>query len=145
MILYADTSALVKKYVREADSEAVLAYFAGFETTATAALTLAEMAAALAKAARMGWVEETASRKTWRDFVAHWPAYVRVPISAGVVERAARLARAHGLRAYDAVHLACAQVCLEAVGEALVFACYDRRLRAAAVAEGLRVWPEGDH
>ena len=36
MILYADTSALVKRYVREAGSEAVLAYFVGFETTATA-------------------------------------------------------------------------------------------------------------
>jgi predicted nucleic acid-binding protein len=144
MILYADTSALVKKYVREAGSEAVLTYFAGFETTATAALTLIEMAAALTKAARMGWVDETASQKTWRDFLAHWPAYIRMPISAGVVERAARLAWTHGLRAYDAAHLACAQVCLEVVGEELVFACYDRRLRAAASAEGLRVWPEDD-
>lgn len=142
MILYADTSALVKKYVQEAGSEQVLAHFARFETVATAALTPVEMAAALAKAARQGWAEEANLQEAWQDFLEHWPAYMRLPVSAAIVERAARLAWKHGLRAYDALHLACAQICQESSGETTLFACFDRRLRQAAAAEGLQVWPE---
>ncbi|MBN2388881.1 MAG: type II toxin-antitoxin system VapC family toxin [Anaerolineales bacterium] len=141
MILYADTSALVKKYVREDGSEQVLAFIAGFEAVATAALTYVEMAAALAKAGRQGWVDDTALQEAWRDFRAHWPAYTRLPVSSAAVERAADLAWKHGLRAYDAMHLSCAQVWQEVTGEETVFACFDQRLRQAASVEGLQVWP----
>ncbi|GIV85498.1 MAG: twitching motility protein PilT [Candidatus Roseilinea sp.] len=142
MILYADTSALVKKYVHEVGSEEVLARFASFETVATGALTQVEMAAALAKAARQGWADEAGLLQAWQDFLEHWPSYTRLPISAGAVERAAHLAWKHGLRAYDALHLACAQILQEATGEATLFACFDQRLRQAASAEGLPLWPE---
>lgn len=141
MILYADTSALVKKYVHEAGSEEALALFDAFETVATAALTQVEMAAALAKAARQGWADEASLLEAWQDFLTHWPAYTRLPVSAGAVERASRLAWKHGLRAYDALHLACAQIWQESIGERTLFACFDQRLRRAAVAEGLWVWP----
>lgn len=142
MILYADTSALVKKYVHEAGSEEVLARFASFETVATASLTQVEMAAALAKAARQGWADKTSLLQAWQDFLEHWPSYTRLPISAGAVERAAHLAWKHGLRAYDSLHLACAQILQEAAGETTLFACFDQRLRQAASAEGLPLWPE---
>lgn len=141
MILYADTSALVKKYVREAGSEEVLACFAGFETAATAALTQVEMAAALAKAARQGWADEAGLREAWQDFLLHWPAYIRIPVSVAIVERASGLAWKHGLRAYDAIHLACARFWQESSGEEILFACFDQRLRQAASAEGLQIWP----
>lgn len=142
MILYADTSALVKRYVQEAGTEAVLAYFAGFEMIATATVTQVEMAAALAKAWRQGWLDGAAAQGAWQDFLHHWPAYVRLPASSPVLERAARLTWKHGLRAYDALHLACALTWQESAAEATVFACFDRRLRQAAEAEGLSVWPE---
>lgn len=142
MILYADTSALVKRYVQEAGTEEVLACFTRFEMIATAALTQVEMAAALAKASRQGWIDAVAAQEAWQDFLQHWPAYVRLPVSALSLERAARLTWKHGLRAYDALHLACALVWQESAGEAAVFACFDRHLRQAAEGEGLSVWPE---
>ncbi len=142
MILYADTSALVKKYVQEAGSDELREYLVRVEVVATAGLTQVEMAAALAKAARQGWADGESLRQAWQDFLNHWPAYLRLPLSAQVIERAAHLAWKHGLRAYDSVHLACALICQEVTDAEMIFACFDQRLRQAAAAEGLRVWPE---
>src|SRR3990170_4923144 len=143
MNLYADTSALIKKYVREAGSEQVLAQFNQYPLIGTAALTQAEMASAMAKAVRLGWVAETEILLAWQDFLSHWPAYIRLPISAGIIERAASIAWQHGLRAYDSLHLASALAWKDITGDQVVFACYDRDLLKAARQEGLQVWPNG--
>lgn len=124
MILYADTGALVKRYVQEVGTEEVLACFTRFEMLATAAVTQVEMAAALAKASRQGWIDAVAAQEAWHDFLQHWPTYVRLPVSALNLERAARLAWKHGLRAYDALHLACVLIWQE------------------SAMEGLLLWPE---
>jgi len=143
MILYTDTSALVKKYVQEAGSDQVLAFFQRFDAIGTASVTQVEMAAALAKAVRQSWVEESFMQLAWQDFLSHWPAYTRVPVTSGIIERASGLALKHGLRAYDAIQLACALTWQEVVGENTIFACFDQRLRQAARQEGLEAWPEG--
>ena len=142
MNLYADTSAIIKKYVREAGSEQVLAQFNQYPLIGTAALTQAEMASAMSKAVRLGWVAESEILIAWQDFLSHWPAYIRLPISAGVIERATSFAWRHGLRAYDSVHLASALACKDVTGDQVVFACYDENLLKAARGEGLQVWPE---
>jgi predicted nucleic acid-binding protein len=141
MNLYADTSALIKKYVREAGSEEAAANFEQHEAIVSAAITQVEMASAMAKAARLGWVDKAELSSAWRDFLGHWPAYIRLPLSAAVVERAADLIWKHGLRAYEAVHLASALTCKDMTGDELVFACYDKALSEAARQEGLEVWP----
>jgi predicted nucleic acid-binding protein len=142
MNLYADTSALIKKYVRETGSEQVADHFNQYPVIGTAALTQAEMASAMSKAARLGWVNESEILTAWLDFLSHWPAYMRLPLSAGVVERAASIAWRHGLRAYDSVHLACALAWKNVTGDEVIFACYDQNLSKAARQEGLQVWPE---
>lgn len=140
MNLYADTSALIKKYVQETGSEQVMALFSGSPVIGTTALTQAEMASAMAKAVRLGWVDEPEMAAAWQDFLAHWPAYVRLPVSSGMIERAASIAWQHGLRAYDAIQLASALAWRDMVGEAVVFACFNEHLLKAARQEGLQVW-----
>ena len=139
MNVYADTSALIKKYVQEAGSEQVVALFAQHPVIGTAALTQAEMAAAMSKAARMGWVDGSDIQVAWQDFLAHWPAYTRLPVSARTVERAATIAWRHSLRAYGALHLACALVWREVTGDEVIFACYDQKLLKAAQEEGFQI------
>ncbi|HUH98322.1 MAG TPA: type II toxin-antitoxin system VapC family toxin [Anaerolineales bacterium] len=141
MILYADTSALVKKYIQEAGSDQVIAFFDTFEVIGTLALTQAEMAAAMSKAGRQGWVEQSAITKAWEVFLSHWPNYMRLPVSAAVVDRAAELAWQHRLRAYDSLHLASTLTWQESAGEAAIIACFDKQLIDAALKEGLQVWP----
>ena len=143
MNLYADTSALIKKYVREAGSEHVIAHFDNYPIIGTAALTLAEMASAMSKAVRLNWVDEPDIMMAWEDFLSHWPTYTRLPVTAGIVERAAATSWHHGLRAYDSVHLASALIWKDLTGDDVIFACFDKKLLNAARGEGLLVWPEG--
>jgi len=67
-----------------------------------------------------------------------WPAFAIVEVDQPLVEHAAVLALKHTLRSLDALHLAAALVLPDAD---LVFAAWDRRLHAAATAEGLQTLP----
>ena len=143
MNLYADTSALIKKYIREPGTDEVLAYFDQYPLISTAALTQVEMASAMSKAARLTWVAQAEILIAWGDFLNHWPGFIRLPVTSGIIERAASFTWQHGLRAYDAVHLASALAWKEITADQVVFACYDENLLKAARGEGLRVWPDG--
>lgn len=141
MNLYADTSALIKRYVQETGSQQVVEYFDQYPIIGATALTQAEMASAMSKAVRLGLVAEAEISMAWQDFLSHWPSFTRLPVSAGIVERAASIAWRHGLRAYDSLHLASALAWKDVLGDELVFACYDKNLLEAARKEGLQVWP----
>ena len=141
MNLYSDTSALIKRYVGEAGSEQVVAYFDQFPIIGASALTQVEMASAMSKALRLGWLDESEISLAWQDFLSHWPTYTRLPASSGIVERAASMAWRHGLRAYGSIQLASALAWKDLTGDEVVFACYDQDLLKAARREGLQVWP----
>jgi uncharacterized protein len=68
----------------------------------------------------------------WRGIYVH-------AVSEAVLQQAADSARAHSLRAYDAVHLAGALSF--ATGEELEFACWDKELREAAQKHGFALVP----
>jgi predicted nucleic acid-binding protein len=141
MILYADTSALVKKYVRETDSDQVVEFFNQYEIIGTAMLTKAELAAALSKAARQGWIDQAETSSAWQDFLSHWLTYVRLPVSASIVDRASSLAWKYRLRGYDSIHLSSALTWHEVIGNKVLFACFNNHLQEAARQENLLVWP----
>ena len=61
MIIYLDASALVKCYVEEAGSSEVAALIGDARAIGTAVVSRAEVAAALAKAARVGLVARDAA------------------------------------------------------------------------------------
>jgi predicted nucleic acid-binding protein len=68
-----------------------------------------------------------------------WPAFGVIEIDQRLVEEAAKLAITHELRSIDALHLAAA---LMLPRDDLILATWDRRLHAAAEAEGLALTPE---
>ena len=142
MILYCDTSALVKRYIRESDSTLVFSLFEQYPVVGVSILTYVEMASVMTKAGRLGWVDQQAIARAWADFCDHWPRYVRLVVSPGIVERGASLAWRYGLRGYDAIHLASSLTWREVANEATVFACFDKNLHEAAGREGLSAWPE---
>jgi predicted nucleic acid-binding protein len=69
----------------------------------------------------------------WRGIYSH-------AVSDALLATATESARAHSLRAYDAVHLAGALSF--ATGEELEFACWDKDLREAARLRGFALVPE---
>jgi len=140
--VYVDASALVKRYVVEMASPEVVALTTNAEAVATALVTRAEVAAALARAVRAGVLDDVGGRRAQRRFSREWPDLMRVPVTEALVARAEALAWAHGLRGYDAVQLAAALTWQDALGREIVLATFDRQLWEAASQAGLRAWPE---
>jgi predicted nucleic acid-binding protein len=68
-----------------------------------------------------------------------WPGLYVHAVSEALLAQAAENARAHSLRAYDAVHLAGALAFSAA--ETVEFACWDEELRDAAAKHGLALLP----
>jgi predicted nucleic acid-binding protein len=143
MILYLDTSALVKRYVIETESKEVIALIEQADTVGSVALTRVEMAATLAKAVRQRWVEQKDAENAWQDFLEHWLSFTRLSITPTTLERASRLAWEHGLRGYDALHFASALIWQETLETPITMATFDRELWRAAQSSGMTVWPEG--
>ncbi len=141
MILYLDASALVKRYVTEVGSAEVGRAIAEAEAVGTVMITRAEVAAALARAVRMGVLLEEEAWATVEVFRAEWPDFVQVQVTEAVVARADELAWEHGLRGYDAVHLAAASLWQDALGEQVTLSTFDRRLWIAAGRAGLTPHP----
>jgi predicted nucleic acid-binding protein len=142
VIAYLDASALVKRYLVERGSRETTELTAKSEMTATSIVSRAEVAAALAKAARTGLVTHDVARTAQRSFAGDWQDLVRVAVTEALVERADTLAWEHGLRGYDAVQLASALTWQESVGEEIVLATFDQQLWEAAKRTGLKPWPE---
>ena len=141
MIVYLDASALVKRYVAEAGSAEVESLIAEARAIGTAVVSRAEVAAALAGAARVGLITREAAMKALEAFNADWEHLIRLQLGEPLAARAATLAWEHGLRGYDAVHLAAALVWRETLGESVTVASYDRELWRGAQASGLSSWP----
>jgi predicted nucleic acid-binding protein len=142
MILYMDTSALIKRYVREDGTEEVISIVERANGVGSVILTQVEMAAALAKSVRQGWVQQETAWQAWQDFLVHWRSFARLSISVATLERASGLAWEYGLRGYDAMHFASALAWQEAIDTPVTLATYDRELWTAAQKAGMDVWPE---
>jgi predicted nucleic acid-binding protein len=141
MIIYLDSSALVKKYVRETGSPEVVALIARADMTGTSLIARAEVAATISKLIRMGSLYKDEALKTLKIFRQEWSELQRLQISETLIARADSLAWDHGLRGYDAVHLASAISWQEHIGESITLATFDRQLWDAGQAIGLLVWP----
>lgn len=139
-IVYFDSSALVKLLVEEHGSDLVAALWDGCDAAISSRLAYPEVRAALAAAGRAGRLDEGSRREAgavWEEF---WSAVRVVELTRTVGHHAGVLAAEHSLRGGDAVHLASA-LALGSVD--VVVAVWDERLRAGAVAAGLRVAPAG--
>jgi uncharacterized protein len=142
VILYADASALVKRYVAEHGSAEVIALTSDAEAVATAIISRAEVSAALARSVRLGIIDANGGRRAQRHFAQEWPDLVKLPITEALVIRAESLAWEYGLRGYDAVQLASALTWKDSIGAELTLATFDRDLWDAAPHAGLRAWPD---
>lgn len=139
MILYLDTSALVKVYVEEAGSTEVREKADQAEGLATSRITYAEARAALARKLRERGLSRTGHRSVVEDLNGDWEDYFIVDVSDSVVKFAGGLAEKHALRGADAIHLASALSLRKQAGESVRFLCFDGRLTIAAHKEGLGI------
>ncbi len=141
MILYLDSSALVKRYVTETGSAEVEQVIAEAAVVGTGLISRAEVSAAFSKGVRVGALTSELAMIALKAFRTDWEDLVRIQVSEAVVARADTLAWDHGLRGYDAIHLAMALVWQEIMGEHITLASFDRQLWAASGQVGLVPFP----
>lgn len=138
MILYADTSALLKLYIEEAESDTVRTLTASATEVWTHLIAYAEARAALAKARRMQRIDDDALRALVTDLDADWARLSVVDVDEPLVRRAGALAEQFALRGFDSVHLAAAErLNTVAEAESFAFAAFDERLCEGAEALGI--------
>ena len=139
MRLYLDTSALLKLYVEEDDSDFVEGAVQDAETTVTSIMTYVETRAAFSRRRRDGSLTLADYHRVVREFEREWERYFVIPVTDSMIKSAGKLAETHGLRGYDALHLASADYFREKTNEPVIFGCWDSRLEAAARRQGLQL------
>lgn len=138
MILYLETSRLVKLYVREPDSGEVREAVGSADVVATSIVAYAEARAAFARKLRERGLSKEAHDSVKVSLAADWPRFFVLNVTGTTVAAAGDLAERHALRGFDALHLAAALDLRSAAGGSPVtFSTADQRLAAAARLEGL--------
>lgn len=138
MILFADTSALIKLYIEEPGSEA-MARLARRSRLAVSVLAYAEVYATFARRLRESLLSEEEHDELVESYERDWQTMILVPVRSAVLGVVPRLVGENPLRGADAVHLASA-LFLQASGLEVMFAAADRQLVTAGRAEGLQVF-----
>ena len=133
MILYLDTSSLVKLYVSEASSAEVHGLADQAELVATSVLAYPEARSAFARLGREGLVTEPETTRLKEELDTDWPHYLAVDMTEAIWRQAGDLAERHALRALDSLHLASFLALSDAdLGASVRFSSFDERLYAAA-------------
>lgn len=131
MSTYVDSSALLKRYVDEADSAVADALLRGDSALLTARHTIVEVRRNLARL--LSGRELVAARA---GFAADLHAFSIIELDQATCESAASIAEATGVRTLDALHLAAAQ---RVAAPGFGFLTFDLRQAQAARALGIPV------
>ncbi len=136
MILYLDTSSLLKLYLDEEHSDLVRTWVDGAQVLCTSRVALPEAMSAVARRWRQGDLDDEAFAAIRQALTDDWPELSSVDLNE---EAAGELAVRLDLRGFDAVHLAAAVEVVTFADAPTFFSSFDRQLNRAARAEGLAV------
>lgn len=139
MILYCDTSALIKLYLQEESSALMLDQAAAASLVTTCRISWAEAMAAMARRVREIPKDATTINLAQQRFQTQWNHFAIVEVTQALVALAGDYADTFALRGYDSVQLAAARIVQESSSEPLYFACFDERLCKAAKVLGMQI------
>jgi predicted nucleic acid-binding protein len=134
VILYLETSALLKLHLDEPGSAEVVAACGSAKAVTTHVIAYVEVCAALAKAVKLERIESSTLEEHKATFDSNWRTMSIVSMTETIMRRAGDLALRFGLRGYDSVHLAAAESVWHALGpeSEFRFAVFDRMLITCA-------------
>lgn len=133
MILYLDTSSLVKLYVEEAGSDEVSDQVEQATIVCTSVIAYAEARAALARRRRERGLTPAEHRRAKQALDGDWSRLLTVEVTGPLARRAGDLAEKRRLRGFDSLHLASfLAVYDDFEAEDVRFSSFDRGLSRAA-------------
>jgi predicted nucleic acid-binding protein len=131
MTLAIDTSALVKRYLREPGRDLVIEAMDADPQWCASALTRTEVLVALHRSS----VSRRQQQALWSTFRDDWDAMVVIPVDDRCLGRAVEIGAGFGIRTVDAIHLAAA----DRLPRPARYLTFDRRQIPAAASLGLEV------
>ncbi|MBI5380156.1 MAG: type II toxin-antitoxin system VapC family toxin [Nitrospirae bacterium] len=137
MIVYLDTSSLVKLYVEEVGSRHIEEIARAAMVISTSKIAYAETRAALARKQKEDGFSPATLRKITENLNREWESYFVIEVTDGLIRSAGDLAEKYLLRGFDAIHLASAINLQIKVRSAVGFSSNDLKLNQAARKEGL--------
>ena len=141
MIVFFDTSAMIKRYLAENGSDAVSELWANASLIAASQILYAEMIATFARKRREEPKNTQSIDQMQEAFRADFQTMTRIAVNDDVHRRVDELLGRHPLRGADTVHLASAVLVHDVLQERVTFACADVGLANAARAEGFDIAP----
>jgi uncharacterized protein len=132
VILFCDTSALLKLLVHEDQSDQMRQVSSAAEAIGVCRISWAETMAALARRQREDPISSDDLEQARQHLIQSWQTFTIVEVSQPLVESAGRFADVFALRGYDSVQLAAAHELQLMAEQPVIFASYDRRLNQAA-------------
>ena len=142
MILYLDTSALLKKYFQETGSDEVIARWKEATGIVTSSVAYAEALASIHRKKREVKFNNDRFEKILHLFRRDWNSFIRVEVTDELNDWIDKVVSHYPLRGFDAIHLASALIVHDRLPEEFLFACYDNKLLQAAQSAGLQTLPE---
>ncbi len=132
MILYLDTSSLVKLYVEEKDSSKIADLVIASEISATSLIAYAESRSAFARRFREKAFTAREYKRLVNAFNADWNNCFIINVTTELVKFAGELAENHHLRGFDAIHLSSALTLYRELSSSVIFSCYNKNLQNAS-------------
>jgi len=139
MIVYLDTSDLVKLYVEEIGSEEIKGIILEATVVSTSKVAYAEARSAFARKQKEDGFSIARLRKIVEDFNRDWESYFLIEITDGLIKIAGDIAEKHLLRGFDSIHLASAVILKCKIKSEVYFSSNDTKLNQAARKEGIIV------
>ena len=137
MIVYIDTSDLVKLYVDEIGSDAIKEIVRKAAIISTSKVAYAEARSAFARKQRDDGFSAKVLRKIVEDLNREWENYFLIEVTDGLIRSAGDIAEKHLLRGFDSIHLASAINLKNKIGSEVYFSSTDEKLNQAAGKEGI--------
>ena len=141
MILYLDTSAMVKRYFSEPFSEEVISNWKNAAEIITSSVAYAEAMASFHRKKRDVDISSRSIKKIIKSFLLDWESFIRIEVTDELNRYIDKIVERHPLRGFDAIHLASCLLVKERLPENILFMCFDQHLTKAAQLEGLDTFP----
>ena len=137
MIVYLDTSAILKRYFEESFSDDMLSKWNNSEAVVSSSVAYAETMATICRKKKETGLDNIIIQKVMDTFKTEWNSFIRVEVTDELNKHIDKVLQKHFLRGFDAIHLASALIIYERVPQNFFFACFDQKLNQAAQLEGM--------